>query len=75
VKVAASTGWEILKKAGVDPAPAADRAGLVAVPAIPGRGDPGVRLLVAFDAVLAGAGIRTVLGNIRTPRMNAIAER
>jgi hypothetical protein len=29
----------------------------------------------AFDAVLAGAGIRTVLCNIRTPRMNAIAER
>ena len=29
----------------------------------------------AFDAVLAGAGIRTVLCNVRTPRMNAIAER
>jgi len=29
----------------------------------------------AFDAVLADAGIRTVLGNVRTPRMNAIAER
>jgi putative transposase len=29
----------------------------------------------AFDAVLADAGIRTVLCNIRTPRMNAIAER
>jgi transposase InsO family protein len=28
-----------------------------------------------FDAVLADAGIRTVLGNVRTPRMNAIAER
>jgi putative transposase len=29
----------------------------------------------AFDLVLAGAGIRTVLCNIRTPCMNAIAER
>jgi putative transposase len=29
----------------------------------------------AFDAVLAGAGIRTVLCNVRTPRMNGIAER
>ena len=29
----------------------------------------------ALDAVLADAGIRTVLCNIRTPRMNAIAER
>ena len=29
----------------------------------------------AFDAVLADAGIRTVLCNIQTPRMNAIAER
>src|ERR1022692_1573457 len=28
-----------------------------------------------FDAVLAGAGIRTVLCNVRPPRMNAIAER
>src|SRR5256885_8467047 len=28
-----------------------------------------------FDAVLAGAGIRTVLCNVQTPRMNAIAER
>jgi putative transposase len=29
----------------------------------------------AFDAVLADAGIRTVLRKVRTPRMNAIAER
>jgi putative transposase len=29
----------------------------------------------AFDAVLADAGIRTVLCNVRTPRMDAIAER
>jgi transposase InsO family protein len=29
----------------------------------------------AFNAVLADAGIRTVLCNVRTPRMNAIAER
>jgi hypothetical protein len=29
----------------------------------------------AFDAILDGAGIRTVLCNVATPRMNAIAER
>ena len=29
----------------------------------------------SFDAVLADAGIRTVLCNVQTPRMNAIAER
>ncbi len=29
----------------------------------------------AFDAVFAGAGIRTVLCSVRTPRMNAIMER
>jgi putative transposase len=29
----------------------------------------------AFDAILADAGIRTMLCNVRTPRMNAIAER
>ena len=29
----------------------------------------------AFDAVLAGARIRTVLCSVRAPRMNAIAER
>src|ERR1019366_7088406 len=37
--------------------------------------DRGSSFTAAFDAVLAGAGIRTVLGNVRTPRMNAIAER
>ena len=45
VKVAASTVWEILNKAGTDPRAAADCAYLAAVPALPGRGDPGVRLL------------------------------
>jgi hypothetical protein len=29
----------------------------------------------ALDAVLAGAGIRTMLGNVQAPRMNAITER
>src|ERR1039458_6802413 len=124
------------------PSPAADRADLVTIPALPGRGDPGLRLLhsrparrytglrpgrdrprdpphqhprthlasnlgmdrpagpqpdhgsrrpgrrvkfmirdrgsnftTAFDAVLADAGIRTVLCSIQTPRMNAIIER
>jgi putative transposase len=37
--------------------------------------DRGSNFTVAFDAVLAGAGIRTVLRNIQTPRMNAITER
>ena len=37
--------------------------------------DRGSHFAAAFDAVLAGAGIRTVLCNVRTPRMNAIAER
>ena len=35
----------------------------------------GSNYTAAFNAVLAGAGIRTVLCNVRTPRMNAIAER
>ena len=37
--------------------------------------DRGSNFTTAFDAVLADDGIRTVLGNVRTPRMNAIAER
>ncbi len=37
--------------------------------------DRGSNFTAAFDAVLAGAGIRTVLRNVATPRMNAIAER
>jgi putative transposase len=36
--------------------------------------DRGPNFTTAFDAVLADAGIRTVLCNVRTPRMNAIAE-
>jgi putative transposase len=37
--------------------------------------DRGSNFTTAFDAVLTDAGMRTVLGNVRTPRMNAIAER
>jgi putative transposase len=37
--------------------------------------DRGSNFTAAFDAALAGAGIRTVLCNVQTPRMNAIAER
>ena len=37
--------------------------------------DRGSNFTSSFDAVLADAGIRTVLCNVRTPRMNAIAER
>ena len=35
----------------------------------------GLDFTAAFDAVLAGTGIRTVLCNVVRPRMNAIAER
>jgi putative transposase len=142
VKVAASTMWDILKKAGIDPAPR--RSGLAwsqflrsqaetilacdfftadlldgtqahvlaviehAVRRIRIRGvtlhptgewtaqqarnlimdlddqghrvkfmirDRGSNFTALFDAILADAGIRTVLCNVRTPRMNAIAER
>ena len=37
--------------------------------------DRGSNYTAAFDAVLADTGIRTVLCNVRTPRMTAIAER
>ena len=37
--------------------------------------DRGSNFTAAVDAVLADAGIRTVLCNVATPRMNAIAER
>jgi putative transposase len=37
--------------------------------------DRGSNFTAAFDAVLADAGIRIVLCNVATPRMNAIAER
>jgi putative transposase len=37
--------------------------------------DRGSNFTAAFDAVLADAGIQTVLCNVATPRMNAIAER
>src|ERR1039457_1968538 len=38
-------------------------------------GDRGSNFTGAFDAVLADAGIRTMLCNIRTPRMTATSER
>jgi putative transposase len=37
--------------------------------------DRGSNFTAAFDSILADAGIRTVLCNVQTPRMNAIAER
>jgi transposase InsO family protein len=37
--------------------------------------DRGFNFTEAFDTVLAAAGIRTVLCNVQTPRMNAIMER
>ena len=45
ITVAASTVWQILKSAGIDPGAAPGRAGLAGVPAIAGTGDPGAGLL------------------------------
>ena len=47
ITVAASTAWQILKSAAIGPAPRRDGAGLAAVPAIAGTGDPGAGLFAA----------------------------
>ena len=71
VKVAASTVWEILRASGIDPA--RRQTGPTWVKFM--IRDRGSNFTATFEAVLADAGIRTVLCNVRTPRMNAIAER
>ena len=45
VKVAASTVWEILKARGIDPGRRRSGPTWVTIPALPGRGHPGLRLL------------------------------
>ncbi len=50
IKVAASTVWEILKDAGIDPAPERSSHHLGGVPAFPSRGHPRRRLLRNGDA-------------------------
>jgi putative transposase len=44
------------------------------LPTAPSTRVPRRNYTAVFDAVLAAAGIRTVLCNVQTPRMNAIAE-
>ena len=87
IKVAASTVWEILKDAGIDPAPRTRLQHFGCLPPLPRRRPAGVRLLRnrlirdrdgkfrgLFDAVLADAGIHVVLTGVRMPRMNAVME-
>jgi transposase len=45
ITVAPSTVWQILKDAGIDPAPPPGRPWVGGVPAVPGAGDPGAGLL------------------------------
>ena len=45
ITVAPSTVWQILRSAGIDPAPRRDRLGWGGVPAVPGAGNPGAGLL------------------------------
>src|SRR5258708_5507165 len=81
VKVAASTVWEIQKTSGIDPA--RRRTGPTWSQFLRSQADAilacdffTVDLLDGTQAhVLAEGGIRTVLCNVRTPRMNAITER
>ena len=56
ITVAPSTVWQILKSAGIDPAPRRDGPGLGRVPAVPGAGDTGAGLQVQLiDAALAAS--------------------
>ena len=67
VTVAASTVWEILKAAGVDPAP--HRATVTWVGFLRSQ----TEAVLAMDFIETG--IATVLTGVRVPRMNAIMER
>jgi putative transposase len=67
VKVAASTVWEILQEAGIDPAPERSSAGWAGFPALPGRGPAGLRLLRDCHPV-RGAAARACGDRARQPQ-------
>jgi putative transposase len=84
VKVTASTVWEILREAGIDPAPQRtaqaarnlamdlEDAGRTARYVIRDRDG---KFPALFDAILADVGVKTVLSGVQTSRMNSIMER
>lgn len=73
IKVAASTVWEILRTAGINPAP--DRVATTWAQFLRSPADALVAadfIETLFDAVLANAGTTVVRSGVRVPRMNAV---
>lgn len=70
VTIAASTEREILKASGVDPT-RRKRADLAAIPALSGRGDPGVRLLHGSDRMSSTGFSSGVYAGSRQARSHA----